>query len=194
MKIPTALPRSPFRQSDVARAGVSSRTLYRLRDAGLVEQIARGLYQRMDSQTEDLDLVEAVMRRVESTICLTSALAHHGLTDAIPARTDIAIPRGKAAPTTAPAISWHIFDADTFTLGRTEIPLDGTGRSIGLYSPERSIVDAFRLRGTEGYEIATEALRAWLRQRGSQPAALLEMASKLPRSRGPILRALEYLA
>lgn len=194
MRIASELPRQPFRQSDAARAGIGSRTLYRLRDAGVVEQIGRGLYQRADSSIADFDLVEAVMRRPESTICLTSALVHHGLTDAIPARTDIAIPRGKSAPTRTPAIHWHYFDADTFTLGRAEIPVEGAGRTIGVYSPERSIVDAFRLRGTEGYETATEALRTWLRRHDSHPAALLEMANQLPRARGPILRALEYLA
>lgn len=33
---------------------------------------------------------------------------------------------------------------------------------IGIYSPERSIADAFRLRGEVGYELARDALREWL--------------------------------
>jgi hypothetical protein len=88
---------------------------------------------------------------------------------------------------------WHQFNRATFDLGRDIIVIEGSDQTIGLYGPERSIADAFRLRGTEGYELATEALRAWLGRRGSQPAHLMEMAIRLPRAQQPIRRALEYL-
>ena len=88
---------------------------------------------------------------------------------------------------------WHQFNRATFDLGRDIIIIDGSDQTIGLYGPERSIADAFRLRGTEGYELATEALRAWLGRRGSQPAHLMEMAIRLPRAQQPIRQALEYL-
>jgi 2-polyprenyl-6-methoxyphenol hydroxylase-like FAD-dependent oxidoreductase len=67
------------------------------------------------------------------------------------------------------------------------------GIDIGQYSPERSIVDAFRLRGREGHELGHEALRRWLRRSGAQPAHLLEMASKFPRALTPLRQALEVL-
>ena len=65
--------------------------------------------------------------------------------------------------------------------------------SIGLYSPERTLVDAFRLRGLIGYETATEALKTWLGS-GGKSARLAEIAVRLPRARGPAMRALEYLS
>ena len=47
---------------------------------------------------------------------------------------------------------------------------EGSSRQIGIYSPERSIVDMFRLRGSEGYELGVEALRSWLnRTKGTTP-------------------------
>jgi predicted transcriptional regulator of viral defense system len=187
------LPAGTFRQSDAARAGINARLLYRLRDAGKIEAISRGLYRRTDAPPGDIDLIEITIRARHATICLASALARHGLIDAIPARTDIAIPRGQTAPiTTAPAM-WHQFNRATFDLGRDIIVIEGSDQAIGLYGPERSIADAFRLRGTEGYELATEALRAWLGRRGSQPAHLMEMAIRLPRAQQPIRQALEYL-
>jgi hypothetical protein len=64
---------------------------------------------------------------------------------------------------------------------------------IGMYSAERSIADAFRLRGEVGYELAREALREWLR-RGGKPARLIEIATRLPRAKTPVLHALEMLA
>ena len=67
------------------------------------------------------------------------------------------------------------------------------GQSIGLYSAERSIVDAFRLRGKEGYETGIESLRNWLKRPGSHPAKLFAIAQLLPRAIGPLRTALEIL-
>jgi len=44
--------------------------------------------------------------------------------------------------------------------------------AIGLYSAERSIIDASRLRHQDGPDLAYEALRGWLRRRDASPAAL----------------------
>lgn len=61
-------------------------------------------------------------------------------------------------------IRWHSFDRATFELGRTEHRLPGPDLSIALYSPERSIIDAFRLRYEVGADAANEALKRWLRR------------------------------
>ena len=105
----------------------------------------------------------------DATICLTSALAHHDLTDAIPAALDVAIPRGSRTPASTGAIAWHQFDRPTFEIGREQITIPGSDQTIGIYSPERSIADAFRLRGEVGYELARDALREWQR-RGGKPS------------------------
>ena len=62
---------------------------------------------------------------------------------------------------------------------------------IGIYSAERCIVDAFRLR-RESATSWRDALREWLR-RGGKPARLMEIATVLPRAKGPLLRMLEAL-
>ncbi|MDN5855190.1 MAG: hypothetical protein L0K86_20550, partial [Actinomycetia bacterium] len=146
-----------------------------------------------DAGAADWDWLEATTRRPEATICLTSALAHHDLIDAIPARLDIAIPRGSRTPAGNPSIAWHQFDRATFDIGRDQIRIHGTDLTISLYSPQRSIADAFRLRSEVGYELARDALKEWLR-RGGKPATLIEIASQLPRAKGPILHVLDALA
>jgi predicted transcriptional regulator of viral defense system len=128
----------------------------------------------------------------DATICLTSALAHHDLTDAIPAALDVAIPRGSRTPASTGAIAWHQFDRPTFEIGREQITIPGSDQTIGIYSPERSIADAFRLRGEVGYELARDALREWQR-RGGKPSRLIGIASRLPRAKSPVLHALEML-
>lgn len=160
---------------------------------GRYERIARGIYRAADAPPADLDMLEAATRRPDATICLTSALAHHGLTDDIPATLDIAIPRGSWIPATEGAITWHLFDKATFDLGRDEIPIPGADTlRIGLYNPERCIADAYRLRGKLGYETATLALRTWL-NRGGKPADLIRIATRLPRAKTPLMQALATL-
>ncbi len=184
----------PFTLADASSEGISARTVQRQAESGDLERLARGLYAHTASAAYDVDLLAARLRAPQATICLTSALAHHGLVDEIPARTDLALPRGEWRPTGQASVRWHLFDARTFAVGRTTTPITGSRRRIGVYSAERSIVDAFRLRSQVGHEIAVEALREWLRRRGSSPAALLTIAQQLPRAEAPLRQALSYLA
>lgn len=187
------LPLRAFSQTEAGRAGVDSRQLYRMLDKQQIERISHGLYRRTDLPPVDLDLTEIAARRPDATICLESALARHDLIDAIPTKTDIAIPRGQRPARTQAAVDWHLFDRATFHIGRTLLDTGDEGLTIGLYSAERSIVDAFRLRGTAGYETGIEALRHWLRRPTSRPATLFEIAQLLPRAIGPLRTALEIL-
>jgi predicted transcriptional regulator of viral defense system len=173
-------------------AGVSKRRLYQLRDDGVIQQVARGVYRRADAPPADLDLIDIAQRAPEATLCLISALAEHQLTDAIPAFYDLAMPRGVRPPATEAQVHWHAFDPRTFAIGRDGKALDDTAR-IGLYSAERSIVDAFRLRAQIGEDVAYEALRRWLRH-GGQPSSLLKVAQAFPHARGEIRRVLAVLA
>ena len=99
---------------------------------------------------------------------------------------------GSRIPAGDSAISWHLFDRATFSIGRDVIEIPGTSMPICIYSAERCIVDAFRLRSEVGYELGRDALREWLR-RGGKPARLMEIATVLPRAKGPLLRMLEAL-
>lgn len=184
-----------FTYQQALDAGLSRWRLYALRDQGAVEAIGRGLYRRAGAdltEPADHDLLEIVHRARQATICLTSALVEHDLTDANPPAIDIALPTGAHRPKLAVAVSWHMFDPDTFQVGRGTRPVD-TETSIGLYSAERSIVDAFRLRHREGDDLAYIALRRWLRRRGSRPAALYDMAEHFPQARRALGQALEIL-
>ncbi|MFT3861139.1 type IV toxin-antitoxin system AbiEi family antitoxin domain-containing protein [Micropruina sp.] len=138
---------STLRPGTAEQAGLSRSGLYRTAREGRLERIARGIYLSTDAAAADWDWIEAATRRPDATICLASALAHHELTDAIPAALDVAIPRGSRTPTSTGAIAWHQFDRSTFEIGPEAIPIPGPDQTIGIYSPEWSITDAFRLRG-----------------------------------------------
>lgn len=181
-----------FTYSQARKLGLSDWSLYQLRDQHLIASLGRGLYERADMVEGDHDLQAVAARAPRATLCLRSALARFGLIDDIPAEIDIALPRGTRAPALDAPISWHSFDTATFDLGRGTLDL-GAGQTIGLYSPERCIADAFRLAGTEGLELGNEALRRWLRRRGSSPAQLLKLAAQLPRAEASLRRSLQIL-
>jgi predicted transcriptional regulator of viral defense system len=182
-------------RADLAGLGLSKHRLYAMAAAGELEQIAPGLYARpgeLDDTTAAWASIS--LRKPAATICLLSALSLHELTDEIPRETDIALPRGERTLTTKFApIRWHAFERATFNLGRTTHSLTDDGLTIGLYSAERTIIDAFRLRHEIGADTANEALKRWLRRRGSTPAALLDLARSFPKAQPTLRATLEVL-
>ena len=171
-----ALP-DTFRYSD-ALESVSERQFRRLIAEGHITALARGLYSKREDLGDE-DLIEIAAKSPHATLCMRSALARYGLIDDIPAEIDIAIPRGSWTPQITAPVRWRRFDPDTFEIGRDSLDIGG-GRTIGIYSAERSIIDAFRLRHIDGADLANEALKRWLRG-GGQPSRLLRMAQSFPR-------------
>jgi len=172
-----ALP-DTFRYSD-ALQHVSERRFRRLIAEGRITALARGLYTKSEDLGDE-DLIEIAAKSPHATLCMRSALARHGLIDDIPGEIDITIPRGSWTPQITVPIRWRHFDAETFEIGRDCLDIGG-GRTIGMYSAERSIIDAFRLRHLDGADLANEALKRWLR-RGGPPSRLLRMAQSFPRT------------
>ncbi len=183
-----------FRFAEARKAGLSKHAIYQMRARGDLVSLGAGLYRKAKArQSVDIDLIALVLRAPLATLCLASSLARHELVDTIPSVVDVAIPRGTRPPEVmAPPAKWHVFDPGTFELGRETVKLD-SDTSIGIYSAERSIVDAFRLRGVVGPELGREALRAWLRRRGAQSAVLLNLAKSFPNVERSLRQALEFL-
>lgn len=183
-----------LRYDDLAAQRLTRHGLDRLVETGEFERIAPGLFLRAGLADDTTAAWMAVAaKKADATLCLLTALSLHDLTDEIPARSDIAIPRGSQPVTVHHApIAWHRFDADTFDIGRTEHPLPA-GLSIGLYSAERTLIDMFRLRHAWGSDLAIEALKRWLRETGNSPRTLLALAESFPKARPAIHATLEVL-
>ena len=181
-----------FTLADARAAGISKDHIYDLLNRGDLERIARGVFVRADAIDPSLvTLAAATAVHQTATLCLTSALIHHDLSDAIPLSADIALPRGTRHPAGFDHVSWHSFHPETFEVGR-ELR-DIGGMSVAIYSAERTIIDSFRLIHLEGSDVAHEALRRWLRVRGNSPAALLQTARPFPTVVPRLRFALEVL-
>ncbi|MCL2788943.1 MAG: hypothetical protein FWD59_10730 [Micrococcales bacterium] len=185
--LPTA-----FTLAVARRAGVGKDQVYRGIGDGHIERIGRGVFVKTEALDPSLaSLAAATTLHPLATMCLTSALVCHGLSDAIPPATDIALPRGTRRPAGFAHVVWRSFDPATFLIGRQ--PLEPEVE-LFCYSAERTIIDCFRLAHLAGKETAIVALKRWLRLSGNYPSRLLEAAIPFPKA-GPAIRtALEILA
>ncbi|MBM6621082.1 hypothetical protein JTF08_05620 [Micrococcaceae bacterium RIT802] len=182
-----------FTLTDARAAGLRKDQVYALLASGAVDRVGRGVFVErgvIDPLWESLTAATAV--RPEATLCLTSALLHYDLTDMIPFGTDIALPRGKRHPAGFEHVAWHSFDTETFDVGRERVKV-APDVEVTIYSAERTIVDVFRLMHREGSDVAYEALRRWIRKRGSSPARLMAVAASFPRTESRLQAALQVL-
>ena len=88
-----------LRTKEALELGIHPRTLYRLRDEGVLEQVSRGVYRlaAMPVLTHP-DLVTVALRVPRGVLCLVSALAYHDATSEVPHEVQIALPRPTKAP------------------------------------------------------------------------------------------------
>ena len=182
-----------FTTAQVLEHGVSCSTLYRLRDRGEVVELSRGVWRRADAPpTAHESLLAVALRAPHGTICLLSALALHELTDEIPSRVHLAVPRGQHRPRiTYPPVEVYVFDPATFELGREWVEVAPDER-LPVYGEVRSTVDALRMRNQLGTDIAYGAARRLLSRRRAAAGELLSLSRRL-RCAGPVGDALEVL-
>ena len=146
-----------FTLEDARAAGFTKDQVYSLLEWDEIERVVRGLYVRPEVLQPALTMLAAATAlREDATLCLTSALVHHDLSDAIPFTSDIALPRGTHHPVGLSNVSWHSFDPATFLIGREHADAGG-GVKVAIYSAEPSIVDTFRLTHQEGSDVASSS-------------------------------------
>ena len=87
-----------FTRRQARASGMSAALLHRLASEGSLHCVGHGMFLNLQDGLVDLDLVEARLRSPLAMVCLTSALARHGHVDEVPARRDLAVPRGSHSP------------------------------------------------------------------------------------------------
>ena len=165
-----------LRTSEAIRLGIHPRTLYAMRDGGILEWLSRGLYRLADlPPLGNPDLVAVALKVPRGVICLISALAYHELTTQIPHEVYLALPRGGEPPRLEyPPVRVFWFTGEAFTAGIDTHPLDGVPTRI--YSAEKTLADCFKYRNKIGLDTAVEALRLYRRQRRIKVDELMRFA------------------
>ena len=165
-----------LRTCEALDAGIHRRTLYAMRDAGLLERLDRGLYRLAGLPPLSSPDLVAVARKVPTgVICLISALHFHGITTQIPHAVSIALKRGSQAPRLEfPPTRIYWFSGDAFTSGIEKAIVDGT--SIQFYSAEKTLADCFKFRNKVGMDTVREALELYREQMKPNRRKLVDYA------------------
>ncbi len=181
-----------LRTSAAMRAGVNPATLYALRDAGLVTQVARGLYQLREREPlSNPDLATVGAKVPKAVFCLISALDWHGLTTQIPHEVHLALPKAARAPRLSwPPLHVYRFSESAYSAGVEVHEVDGV--PVRVYSPEKTLADCFKFRHQVGLDRALEALKEYLR-RGHPRVDDLVLYSEICRVRRVMRPYLEAL-
>lgn len=147
-----------IRTSEAIAAGVHPRTLYQLRDDGVIEQLSRGVFRLADHSVSDQDLVTVATRIPHAIICLVSALAFHELTTQIPHTVSIALKKGAESPRLFnPPLTIYRFSDESLNVGIDSHNIDEV--IVNVYNVEKTIADCFKFRNKVGMDVALEALK-----------------------------------
>lgn len=165
-----------LRSGDAIRAGVHPRTLYAMRDAGVLERLNRGLYRLTElPPVDNLDLVSVAMKVPGGVICLISALAFHQITTQIPHEVYIALERGAEPPRLEhPPVRVFWFAREAFSQGVETHKVNGA--TVHIYSPEKTLADCFKYRNKIGLDTAIEALKLYRQHKRVRVDDLLRFA------------------
>src|SRR5713101_1847042 len=145
-----------LRTAAALRAGIHPRTLYDMRDEGVVEQLSRGLYRLADLPAlSNPDLVTVALKIPAGVVCLISALAYHEITTQVPHEVHVALPRGSKPPRVSyPPLRIFTYSHDSFSAGVETHKLDGV--LVRIFDPEKTVADCFKFRHKIGLDVALE--------------------------------------
>lgn len=186
--------RSMMRAQELRDAGISAQTIARAVEAGEIERISRGVYQKRGSEIEENQiLAEAAIRVPKGVIALVSALAFHGLTDQMPRRIWMAI----GASDWAPMQSYPPMRMVRFTERYLRQGIENhviAGREVPIYSVSKTLADLFRNSKLVDRSVAVEGLRAAIERRKATPSAIAQgaKAGGAWKTMQPYLEALTY--
>jgi len=181
-----------LRAAEAIGYGVHPRELYKLRDAGEIIQLSRGVYRLAEiEETENSDLAAVAARVAGGVVCLISALSYHEITSEIPHEVFLAIPRRKEPPRIdfPPTRVFHFSEAsiaagvETHTISNV---------AVKIFSMEKTVADCFKFRNRIGLDVALEGLKMCLARRGSR-SKILEYARicRVERVVRPYLEAID---
>ena len=164
------------RFSSIIKSGFHPDTLSTLEKEGKMEKIARGLYRMADYTFGSYpDLVITSLQAPRGIVCLVSALAFHEATNEIPSHVDIAIPVGtRANRIKYPPVRFYRFSIKTWNAG-IEIH-QAEGHKIRVYNLAKTIADCFKFRNRIGVNVARDALKIAIAEKGITPQDIMKYA------------------
>ncbi|MCJ7813863.1 MAG: type IV toxin-antitoxin system AbiEi family antitoxin domain-containing protein [Candidatus Atribacteria bacterium] len=161
---------------EIIKAGFNKAFLRNNLDSGQIQKVDRALYRLSDDFTlSNPDLVAVSIKVSKGVVCLLSALAFYEVTSEIPQYVNIAIPRGAwANKINYPPVKFYHFASKAWKAGIEKFEIEGF--QIKIYSLAKTIADCFKFRNKIGMNIAREALKIAITEKGVQPKEIMQYA------------------
>jgi len=161
---------------EIIKAGFNKAFLRNNLDSGQIQKVDRALYRLSDGFTlSNPDLVAVSIKVSKGVVCLLSALAFHEATSEIPHYVNIAIPRGAYAnKINYPPVKFYRFTSKAWKAGIEKFEIEGY--QIKVYSLAKTIADCFKFRNKIGMDVAREALKIAITEKGVQPKEIMQYA------------------
>lgn len=140
----------PMTMADLKKHGVTKTIMRSLIRANEVENPAWGVYRLASFETNvHSDWALVAKKYPKSVICLLSAASFHNMTQELPGKLSVAVPREMGGSPSMGANQWML-EIDTlmwrnpemFEIGVDDHLIDGV--NVKITSPERTLVDLFR--------------------------------------------------
>lgn len=162
--------------SEILKAGFDKAIIKSILDSGRIQKIDRALYRLSDSSSlSNPDLVAISIKAPKGIVCLLSALSFHEATNEIPKYVDIAIVRGSHANKIKyPPVRFYRFSDETWKAGIEEHKIEG--HNVRIYSLSKTIADCFKFRNKIGTDVARNALKVAVMEKGSKPKDIMQYA------------------
>jgi predicted transcriptional regulator of viral defense system len=153
-----------MRTAEALDAGIAPKTLYAMRNQGVLIRISRGLYKLAEAPPlGNPDLVTVALKVPEAVFCLITALDFHNLTEQIPRFIYFALPQGSRRPKVDYPPLQIIWPSEKiYQAGIQEVILDNT--PVKIYDPEKTITDCFKYRNKFGLDVAIDAIQRYFEQ------------------------------
>ena len=153
-----------LRTAQALEAGIAPKTLYAMRDQGILIRLARGLYRLADAPPPgNPDLLTVSLKVPLAVFCLITALDFYDLTEQVPRFVYFSLPQGARRPQMDhPPIKIIWLSEKPYQAGIREAPIDNT--HIKIYSPEKTLADCFKFRHKLGLDVAIDALKRYFEQ------------------------------
>jgi predicted transcriptional regulator of viral defense system len=165
-----------LRTAEALRLGIHRSILYQMRDEGLLEQLARGVYRLTEiPDFSEPDLVLVSKKIPKGIICLISALAYYEITTQIPHFVYVAIPnKARESRLDYPPLRYFRFSENVYNAG-IETKLIG-GYPVKIYNIEKTLADCVKFRNKIGMDVVIEALKLYWQRKGTKIDKLFEYA------------------
>ena len=154
-----------IKTAQVEGLGISRPMLRKYTDAGKLERVCKGLYILAGDMTDEYALLQA--RSKAAVFTYGTALFLWGLSDRVPHKYDITLPRGANIALLKrdnPNLRCHYVQPDIYEIGITETT-SPQGAAVRLYDRERCICDLIRNKEQVDMQLYSQAIKDYFKSK-----------------------------